>query len=553
MRRHAEVRARGEPRRDVCRGRGGRARGSPRSPRSVRRGRWSSRSRTGGRAIVARFDRRDRPLKPRCSGRAAIRRSVFWRVRKAADPLKGAATEPPSPNPRVFERFVSPGASCHDTCAVVPRARANTPSRDASHATPRAMTRPASAAPKRRRDVASSEEANVKVILRCRCVPPTTRRTPSTSRRFREDDVDACRRRMTRDATTLGTLPDPHSPPTRPPLSPLQSHEPLRGIERRVGGCDDARRPPRVRRHARRPGQAPVDRVYGFDKVFPLQHPGGWRCTTTRSAPSWTRFSTDTTAPSSPTARRARARRTPAEGDHQGCADPPRRFRRRRRDHPHALDGARLRLPERRGRGVHRAMDVSRAVQRGDHGPSESGRALAAGRHALHGGGRRCRCSSSTGVCGFFARGQASAHLAAGSNRRRTAETLCNKQSSRSHSVFTVSVHARADGRRGRGRRPVPANSTSWTSPFENVSKSVPADSRARDRWRVNKSLVTLGASSPRSWIDSRTSVPRLKLTTGVRGGDGKSKTSAPPPCRPRRRLVGRTPSTLEYARRAAS
>ena len=32
-------------------------------------------------------------------------------------------------------------------------------------------------------------------------------------------------------------------------------------------------------------------------------------------------------------------------------------------------------------------------------------------------------------------------YLSRGSSRRRTAETLCNKQSSRSHSVFSVTIH----------------------------------------------------------------------------------------------------------------
>ena len=191
VRRHAEVRARGEPRRDVCRGRGGRARGSPRSPRSVRRGRWSSRSRTGGRAIVARFDRRDRPFETemfRSRGDSSIGILARSKGGRSVERRGDRTAVAESSRIRTF-RFARRELSRH-LRGRSPRARANTPSRDASHATPRAMSRPASAAPKRPASAASSEEANVKVILRCRCVPPTTQRTPPTSRRFREDDVD---------------------------------------------------------------------------------------------------------------------------------------------------------------------------------------------------------------------------------------------------------------------------------------------------------------------------------------------------------------------------
>ena len=188
VRRHAEVRARGEPRRDVCRGRGGRARGSPRSPRSVRRGRWSSRSRTGGRAIVARFDRRDRPFETemfRSRGDSSIGILARSKGGRSVERRGDRTAVAESSRIRTFrfarrERRHLRGRS---------PALAPTPSRDvARHA--RAMSRPASAAPTPREHRllrGGQRQGHPPVPVRPADDPANA---PSTSRRFREDHVD---------------------------------------------------------------------------------------------------------------------------------------------------------------------------------------------------------------------------------------------------------------------------------------------------------------------------------------------------------------------------
>jgi hypothetical protein len=173
----------------------------PRRPRArvasiaKKGGRWLSRlrsSRTCGRAIVARFDRRDRPFESEAFRSRADSSTGLLARSKGGRPVERRG-DPETSHFRTFRRAVA------TLPRSFPRARAITPSRDASHATPRAMSRPASAAPKRPASAASSEEANVKVILRCRCVPPTN--APPPSRRFREDDDDDDDG-TTRDATT---------------------------------------------------------------------------------------------------------------------------------------------------------------------------------------------------------------------------------------------------------------------------------------------------------------------------------------------------------------
>ena len=84
-------------------------------------------------------------------------------------------------------------------------------------------------------------------------------------------------------------------------------------------------------------------------------------------------------------------------------------------------------------------------------------------------------------------------HIRRGSAKRRTAETLMNKQSSRSHSVFSVTVHTKESTPRRRGRHPVRRFNLVDLAGSENISRSGAVDKRAREAGEINKSLLTLG------------------------------------------------------------
>ena len=179
----------------------------------------------------------------------------------------------------------------------------------------------------------------------------------------------------------------------------------------------------------------------------------------------------------------------------------------------------------------------------------------AAGRHALMEDGKGgVAVRHLTEVC-VSSPADIFAHLAAGSNRRRTAETLCNKQSSRSHSVFTVSVHARETDAEGEDVVRCGKLNLVDLAGSENVSKSGAKDSRAREAGEINKSLLTLGRVIT-ALVDRLGHVPYRdsKLTRLLRDAlGGKSKTCVVATVSPAASAVDETISTLEYARRAAS
>ena len=200
-------------------------------------------------------------------------------------------------------------------------------------------------------------------------------------------------------------------------------------------------------------------------------------------------------------------------------------------------------------------MHVSRAVQRGDHGPSASGRALRRRSPRAHGGWEgRCRCSSSDRGVRLFPRG----HFRA---PRRGFEPTTHRRDAVQQAVQSFAqrlhrVRARAgDGRRGRGRRPVRQTQPRGPRRFENVSKSGAKDSRAREAGEINKSLLTLGRVIT-ALVDRLGHVPYRdsKLTRLLRDAlGGKSKACVVATVSPAASAVDETISTLEYARRAAS
>jgi kinesin family protein 11 len=82
---------------------------------------------------------------------------------------------------------------------------------------------------------------------------------------------------------------------------------------------------------------------------------------------------------------------------------------------------------------------------------------------------------------------------AQGSAKRRTAETLCNNQSSRSHSVFSVTIHMKESTPEGEDLIKCGKLNLVDLAGSENVGRSGAKDSRAREAGEINKSLLTLG------------------------------------------------------------
>ena len=84
-------------------------------------------------------------------------------------------------------------------------------------------------------------------------------------------------------------------------------------------------------------------------------------------------------------------------------------------------------------------------------------------------------------------------HIRRGSAKRRTAETLMNKQSSRSHSVCSVTVHTKESTPDGEDVIRCGKLNLVDLAGSENISRSGAVDKRAREAGEINKSLLTLG------------------------------------------------------------
>ncbi|KAL1565958.1 kinesin-like protein KIN-5D [Salvia divinorum] len=143
-----------------------------------------------------------------------------------------------------------------------------------------------------------------------------------------------------------------------------------------------------------------------------------------------------------------------------------------------------------------------------------------------------------------------------GSSRKRTAETLVNKQSNRSHSIFTITVQIKE-----------PTSPTDHESEMircgrlnlvdlagsENVLRSGAREGRAREAGEINKSLLTLGRVI-NALADNSTHVPYRdsKLTRLLRDSlGGKTKTCIIATISPSVLCQEETLSTLDYAFRA--
>ncbi|KAE8211587.1 hypothetical protein CF327_g4673 [Tilletia walkeri] len=183
--------------------------------------------------------------------------------------------------------------------------------------------------------------------------------------------------------------------------------------------------------------------------------------------------------------------------------------------------------------------------------------------------------------------------LRKGSAKRHIAATNCNSQSSRSHSVFTLTIHhtttnnlsgsqsapassgSNALGSRpimlGKDGKPIPATPGSAQqgedvmrigklnlvdlAGSENIGRSGAADKRAREAGMINQSLLTLGRVI-NALVEKQSHIPfrESKLTRLLQESlGGRTKTCIIATVSESKSSIDETLSTLEYATRARS
>ncbi|KAK9756698.1 hypothetical protein RND81_01G115500 [Saponaria officinalis] len=140
-----------------------------------------------------------------------------------------------------------------------------------------------------------------------------------------------------------------------------------------------------------------------------------------------------------------------------------------------------------------------------------------------------------------------------GSAKRRTAETLLNKQSSRSHSIFTITIHIKEFTPEGEEMIKCGKLNLVDLAGSENISRSGAREGRAREAGEINKSLLTLGRCI-NALVEHSGHVPYRdsKLTRILRDSlGGKTKTCIIATIAPSVPCLEETLSTLDYAHRA--
>ncbi|GAB2255163.1 hypothetical protein Droror1_Dr00008941 [Drosera rotundifolia] len=145
--------------------------------------------------------------------------------------------------------------------------------------------------------------------------------------------------------------------------------------------------------------------------------------------------------------------------------------------------------------------------------------------------------------------------LERGSSKRRTAETLLNKQSSRSHSLFSITIHMKEATPEGEELIKCGKLNLVDLAGSENISRSGAREGRAREAGEINKSLLTLGRVI-NALVEHLGHVPYRdsKLTRLLRDSlGGRTKTCIIATVSPAVHCLEETLSTLDYAHRAKS
>jgi kinesin family member 11 len=139
--------------------------------------------------------------------------------------------------------------------------------------------------------------------------------------------------------------------------------------------------------------------------------------------------------------------------------------------------------------------------------------------------------------------------------KRRTAETLMNKYSSRSHSVFTITIHIKESTPDGADLLKVGKLNLVDLAGSENVGRSGAVRGRAREAGNINQSLLTLGRVIT-ALVEKHPHVPYRdsKLTRLLQESlGGRNKTCVIATVTPGSSSTEETYSTLDYAHRAKS
>jgi kinesin family member 11 len=140
-------------------------------------------------------------------------------------------------------------------------------------------------------------------------------------------------------------------------------------------------------------------------------------------------------------------------------------------------------------------------------------------------------------------------------NKRRTAETLMNKYSSRSHSVFSITIHIKESTPDGADLLKVGKLNLVDLAGSENVGRSGAVRGRAREAGNINQSLLTLGRVIT-ALVEKHPHVPYRdsKLTRLLQESlGGRNKTCIIATVTPAGSSTEETHSTLDYAHRAKS
>ncbi|EIW85175.1 kinesin-domain-containing protein [Coniophora puteana RWD-64-598 SS2] len=145
--------------------------------------------------------------------------------------------------------------------------------------------------------------------------------------------------------------------------------------------------------------------------------------------------------------------------------------------------------------------------------------------------------------------------LTKGSHRRQIAATKFNDHSSRSHSVFSITVHIKEKSTMGDDLLKVGKLNLVDLAGSENIGRSGAENKRAREAGMINQSLLTLGRVI-NALVDKSSHIPyrESKLTRLLQDSlGGRTKTCIIATISPARSNMEETLSTLDYALRAKS
>jgi len=143
--------------------------------------------------------------------------------------------------------------------------------------------------------------------------------------------------------------------------------------------------------------------------------------------------------------------------------------------------------------------------------------------------------------------------LEKGAQKRQTAATLLNAHSSRSHTLFSVTIHMKENNINGEEFLKTGKLNLVDLAGSENIGRSGAVDKRAREAGTINQSLLTLGRVIT-ALVERAPHVPyrESKLTRLLQDSlGGRTKTSIIATISPAACNLEETLSTLDYAHRA--